>query len=81
MLFARIVVFGVVDRPITAPQAAKARSGKQLSASNIQDALDALGSEVAPWADLYHDEATKLRLLRVLLKRVLNELNEGVRND
>lgn len=79
--FARIVVFGVVDRPVTAPQAAKALIGKDLSASNIQAALDALGTEVAPWADLHHDEATKLRLLRVLLKRVLNELSEGVRND
>lgn len=79
--FARIVVFGVVDRPVTAPLTAKALLGKDLSASNIATALDALGTEVAPWADLHHDEATKARLLRVLMKRALYELGEGVRND
>jgi len=79
--FMRIVLFGVVDRPVTAPETASALVGSDLTKSSIEAALDALGSDVSPSADLHHDEATKMRLLRVLVKRVLLELNDGVRND
>lgn len=77
----RIVVFGVVDRPVAAPQAAKALVGNDLGVASIEAALEALGSDVSPSADLHHDEATKMKLLRVLVKRALIELKTGVRND
>lgn len=78
---ARIVVFGVVDKPAVAVSATRSLIGRDLSDSSIDVALATLDSDVTPWADLHHDEATKMRLLRVLLKRVLKELHEGSRND
>lgn len=76
----RIVLFGVSDRPVVAPLAAQALAGKDLGQQSIDAALLAVGSDVVPWRDLHHDEATKMHLLRVLLRRVLNELVEGVKN-
>jgi aerobic carbon-monoxide dehydrogenase medium subunit len=78
---ARIVVFGVVDRPAVAANVARSLIGRDLSDLSIDAALAAIDSDVTPLADLHHDETTKMRLLRVLLKRVLKELHEGDRND
>lgn len=76
----RIVLFGVSDRPVVAALAAQALAGRNLSQQSIDGALLALGSDVVPWRDLHHNETTKMHLLRVLLKRVLNELAEGDKN-
>ena len=81
VVFMRIVVFGVVDRPVAAPKAAKSLVGNDLGVASIEAALEALGSDVSPLTDLHHDEATKMKLLRVLVKRALIELKTGVRND
>jgi len=76
----RIVLFGVSDRPVVAPLAAQALAGKDLGQQSIDAALLAVGLDVVPCRDLYHDETTKMHLLRVLLKRVLSELGEGIKN-
>ncbi len=71
---ARIVLFGVADRPTLATAAAAALTHAPLDARTIADAVHAVGQDVDPFADTYHDSATKLHLLRVLLRRALHEL-------
>jgi carbon-monoxide dehydrogenase medium subunit len=70
----RIVLFGVSDRPILASLTANALANVDLNQESMDRALDALATELEPWRDLLHDETTKLHLLRVLLKRGINEL-------
>lgn len=74
---ARIVVFGVADRPLVAHAAQQALAGARLDARAIARAEEALAQDVTPFADLHHDEATKLRLLRVVLRRTLDALSHG----
>jgi len=71
---ARIVLFGVSDRPTLATTAAATLASAPLDARTIADAVHAVGQDVEPFADTYHDSRTKMHLLRVLLKRSLHEL-------
>jgi carbon-monoxide dehydrogenase medium subunit len=75
---ARVVVFGVSDRPLLAQAAMQALTGQRLDAPGIERAVTALDVDIThPLGDLYHDEATKMHLLRVLLRRALAELAKG----
>lgn len=72
---ARIVVFGVSDRPRFAPAAARALVGQPFEAAHIDRATSALGSDIEePLGDLTHDPPMKMHLLRVLLRRAWAEL-------
>lgn len=73
----RVVLFGVSDRAITAPSVASILINETLDDTTIAAAVDAVASDVDPFGDPYHDSATKLHLLRVLVRRALNELVEG----
>lgn len=75
---ARVVLFGVSDRPVTAPSVATVLVGSTLDSAAVAAAVDSVASDVEPFADLHHDEATKLHLMRVLLRRTLVELEKGM---
>lgn len=74
VLSARIVLFGVSDRPTLATAAAAALTHAPIGERTITDAVHAVGQDVQPFADTYHDSGTKMHLLRVLLRRSLQEL-------
>lgn len=74
---ARIVLFGVSDRAVTVPVTAAALKGRRLDARAIDAAVQAVRGEIEPFADMHHDEATKLHLMGVLMRRVLVEVSKG----
>lgn len=74
---ARIVAFGVADRPVLATLTAQALLGRPIDQASIGAAREALAADVTPMPDLYHNEATKMRLLQVLLGRALGACEEG----
>ena len=62
----RLAFCGVGPTPIFAERASRAAS--------LHAAVEALGKDLNPPADLYHSSATKLHLARVLLSRAWNTL-------
>lgn len=69
---ARLVFFGIGDRPVEAPQAAAALIGQK--PSSVDAAVEALARELDPTADLNASAAMKRQLAGVLLRRALGEL-------
>ncbi|MGH8699352.1 MAG: FAD binding domain-containing protein, partial [Burkholderiales bacterium] len=70
----RLAFLGAGDRPMLAANAATAIEGKTYGPGLVKAAQDALATDLAPPADLYHSAATKLHLARVLTGRVLAAL-------
>jgi carbon-monoxide dehydrogenase medium subunit len=66
---ARIVLFGVGDRPVLAVQAAEA-----LGHGDVKAAQDALGREIAPADDVAVRGATRRHLARVLVGRAASAM-------
>jgi carbon-monoxide dehydrogenase medium subunit len=64
----RIAFLGAGATPVLAANASRAAS--------LDAALDALGRDLKPPADIYHSSATKLHLAKVLLSRAWNTLSK-----
>lgn len=76
---ARLVAFGVADRPILARGASAALEGRR-SVEAMESAAQAIAGDVDVSGDVHHDRETKLHLLRVLVRRAARELMaEGLR--
>ena len=73
----QIVVFGVADRALLASAAGALLIGERLNQASIRAAVQALETDVDPFGDTYCDSATKMHLLRVLVRRSLEELSQG----
>jgi carbon-monoxide dehydrogenase medium subunit len=71
---ARLVFFGVGARPVRAHTAGAALEGREVDATAVAAAQDALVADLDPSADLQASAATKLHLARVLTGRVLGQL-------
>jgi carbon-monoxide dehydrogenase medium subunit len=70
----RLVFFGVADRPVAAPRAMEAVSGKAATAEVIARAQAALDADLDPPADQHGSTEFKRHLARVLLGRALERL-------
>lgn len=71
---ARLVFFGVEDRPVLARAAADALDGRRIDAEAIGAVKTALASDLDLHGDLQADPATKRHLANVLAERVLSAL-------
>ena len=71
---ARVVFFGVGDRPRRAASFESALEGQPATAKAIDGALARLDGDLDPRADLHASAAMKLHLAKVLAGRVLKEL-------
>jgi len=69
---ARIVFFGVEDKPVRAAKLERALEGRPVGA--IDAALGELDADLAPRADLHASAQTKRHLAKVLARRVLAKL-------
>ena len=65
------------DKPVLAPSAMKALTGKQINHDNILLAQIALDTDLNPPGDLQANAATKKHLARVLLSRALEQVGES----
>jgi aerobic carbon-monoxide dehydrogenase medium subunit len=70
----RLVFFGVGAKPVRATAAAAVLEGREIDATTVAAAQDALAEDLDPSADLHAGAATKLHLARVLAARVLGQL-------
>lgn len=70
----RLVFFGVGERPALSKQAASVLDGEQVTPDIIAAAQAALSEDLDPLPDLQASAEMKLHLSRVLLGRVVNEL-------
>jgi len=73
----RVAFFGVGDRPARAAQFERALEGKPAAAATIEGALARLDIDLDPRADLHASAAMKWHLSKVLVGRVLRQM-EGV---
>ena len=73
----RVAFFGVGDRPARAAQFERALEGKPAAAATIEGALARLDIDLDPRADLHASAAMKRHLSKVLVGRVLRQM-EGV---
>jgi carbon-monoxide dehydrogenase medium subunit len=67
----RVVWLGLGSTPVRSKAVEAALAGHSLSDELIASAVQVLRSELEPFADLTHNEATKTQLAAVLLKRAL----------
>ena len=67
----RLAYFGVGPTPVRARHAEAA-----IAAGRLEDAVEALGTDLQPDGDLHASAAVKSHLARVLLRRVAAQLNE-----
>jgi carbon-monoxide dehydrogenase medium subunit len=70
----RLAFLGAGDRPMLAPEAAKAVEGRAPTPDVVKAAQDAIARDLDPPGDLYTSPATKLHLARVLTGRALAAL-------
>ena len=70
----RLAYFGCEDRAKLGAGAADAANGKRLDAATIEAAVNALGEDLDPVANLLGSSATKLHLAKVLTTRALAAL-------
>jgi len=73
----RVAFFGVGDRPARAAQFERALEGKPAAAATIEGALAKLDTDLDPRADLHASAPMKRHLAKVLVGRVLRQM-EGV---
>ena len=67
---ARVVFFGVADRPVRLREIEEALNGNP----SPEQALSAIEADLAPSGDLYHTPATKKHLAKVLFKRAVEQI-------
>ena len=70
----RLAYLGLEDRPVRAPRAEALLEGQAPTDALLQQALQALRSELQPVADLTHSAETKRHLAGVLAQRALRRL-------
>ena len=70
----RLAYLGLEDRPVRAPRAEALLEGQAPTDALLQQALQALRSELQPVADLTHSAETKRHLAGVLAQRALRKL-------
>lgn len=68
------VFFAAGPRPVTARNAAAALIGRPLTRAALDEAVEALGRDLDPEADLQISAATRLHLARTLLRRAVAAL-------
>ena len=70
----RLAFFGIADRPMLAPAAARALAGAPITAATIRDAVVKLAEDIEPVGQPGCGKATKLHLAGVLASRVLRRM-------
>lgn len=76
--YIRIVYFAISDKPVVSSSVANFLLNKQIDIDCINHALIYMKDDFYTFGDTYHDEATKIHLMKTLLKRALLELIEMV---
>jgi len=69
----RIVYFAIADKPLVSTRVVELLRHKKLDIAEIDFAVNCLDEDIQAYGDTYHDEHTKMHLMRVLLKRSLLE--------
>ena len=69
----RIVYFAIADKPLVSTRVVELLRHKKLDTAEIDFAVNCLEEDIQAYGDTYHDEHTKMHLMRVLLKRSLLE--------
>jgi len=77
----RIIYFAIADKPIVSSAVSDCLLDKEINAEFIDQALSYIDDDIQPFGDTYHDELTKMHLMRILLKRSLIELIEVNRDE
>lgn len=75
---ARLAYFAVSDCAVLAKNAAEALEGISLSPETIISVSDIVADEIEFFADLYNSEATKKQLTKVLTRRMLTKIYDGI---
>ena len=70
----RIVYFAVADKPLVSTRVVEVLRNRKMDTAGIDFAISYLEEDIQVYGDTYHDEHTKMHLIRVLLKRSLLEL-------
>jgi carbon-monoxide dehydrogenase medium subunit len=73
----RIVFFAIADKPIVSFAVTNFLLNKEIDLNCINQALIHIEDDVQAFSDTYHDESTKMHLMKILLKRSLIELIES----
>lgn len=79
-LEACVVLFAIEDKPVICSDIADYLRNKVIDAHCINQVMNIAEEVIHPFADTYHDELTKIHLIKVLLKRALTEIAEGNQN-
>ena len=77
----RIVYFAIADKPIVSSAVSDYLLNKEINAKFIDQALSHIDDDIQAFGDTYHDELTKMHLMKILLKRSLIELIEVSRDE
>lgn len=75
---AQLAYFAVSDCAVLATNAAEALEGVSLSPETIISVSDIVAGEIEFFADLYNSEATKKQVTKVLTRRMLTKIYEGI---
>lgn len=76
-----IVYFAIADKPVVSSAVSDYLLDKEINAQFIDQALNYIDEDIEPFGDTYHDENTKMHLMKTLLKRSLIELIEVNRDE
>ncbi len=77
----RIVYFAIADKPVVSSAVSDYLLNKEINVEFINQALNYIDEDIQPFGDTYHDENTKMHLMKILLKRSLIELIEVSRDE
>ncbi|PHR90485.1 MAG: molybdopterin dehydrogenase [Blastopirellula sp.] len=75
---AQLAYFAVSDCAVLATNAAEALEGVSLSPETIISVSDIVAGEIEFFADLYNSEATKKQVTKVLTRRMLTKIYDGI---
>lgn len=75
---ARLAYFAVSDCAVLATSAAEALANADFSSKTIEAVGDIAADEIEFYADLYNSEATKRQLTKVLTRRMLSKIHDGM---
>lgn len=75
---ARLAYFAVSDCAVLATKAGEALVDESLSSEIIETVSDIAAGEIEFFADLYNGEATKKQLTKVLTRRMLTKIHDGM---
>lgn len=72
----RIIFFAIADKPIISSSVSNYLLNQEIDIASIDQALNRIEDDIQAFGDTYHDERTKIHLMKILLKRALLELIE-----